>query len=299
MMRASLLGLALVSLCASAPHAAAPAARLITVAAGAADVARYPWLTIGTSFRPLAAAMPPPQGFTRRPVAADGYGAWLRGLPLRAEGTPVRSYKGDLIHPADDPRIAAVVELDVGARDWQQCSDSVIRLAAEWRWSIGKTDGLGYLFTSGDHATWANYAAGWRARWDDKIRKIIWTRSGRVDATYAAYRSYLGVVFVYAGTTALAREGREVARDDIAPGDFFIMPGSSGKGHAVQILDVATDAKGHRVALIGQGYMPAQDFQILRNSDTGSPWFSLDGDTVSTPFWLPFEWSMLRRWNAP
>jgi hypothetical protein len=43
--------------------------------------------------------------------------------------------------------------------------------------------------------------------------------------------------------------------------------------------------------------MPAQDFQVLRDhSGTGTPWFSLDGDSVDTPFWpVPFPWSSVRR----
>jgi hypothetical protein len=39
--------------------------------------------------------------------------------------------------------------------------------------------------------------------------------------------------------------------------------------------------------------MPAQDFQVLAHD--GDPWFSLDGDTVETPFWPAFSWAALRR----
>jgi hypothetical protein len=65
-------------------------------------------------------------------------------------------------------------------------------------------------------------------------------------------------------------------------------------GHAVLILDIAESKDGRRVALLGQGFMPAQDFHVLRAPD-GSPWFSLDGDNVETPFWKPFGWKSLRR----
>ncbi len=40
-----------------------------------------------------------------------------------------------------------------------------------------------------------------------------------------------------------------------------MQPGAPG--HAVLVLDLATDAQGHRVVLLGQGFMPAQSFSVL------------------------------------
>ena len=71
------------------------------------------------------------------------------------------------------------------------------------------------------------------------------------------------------------------------------MPG--GPGHVVLVLDVAGGPGGSRRALVGQGYMPAQDFQVLSPGD-GQPWFSLDGEALDTPFWTPFGWDTLRRY---
>ena len=55
------------------------------------------------------------------------------------------------------------------------------------------------------------------------------------------------------------------------------------------------NAEGHRVALVGQGFMPAQDFHVLSPGGAEAPWFPLEGDAVATPFWKPFPWSSLRR----
>jgi hypothetical protein len=63
----------------------------------------------------------------------------------------------------------------------------------------------------------------------------------------------------------------------------------------VLVLDVAANPEGRRVALLGQGFMPAQDFHVLSPGGDDAPWFPLDGDTVATPFWKPFPWSSLRR----
>ena len=52
---------------------------------------------------------------------------------------------------------------------------------------------------------------------------------------------------------------------------------------------------GEKVALLGQSFMPAQSFQVLRPSRDRT-WFSLaDEDGVQTPFWRRFPWSSLRR----
>jgi hypothetical protein len=258
-----------------------------------AELDRYPWLDAGARVRPLAEAFPPPPGYRRVPVAEGEFGAWLRGLPLRPPGTPVRSHRGALILPGNDRRLAAVVELDVGERDLQQCADTIIRLHAEWLWASGRRDEIAYRFVSGELATWTRYAAGYRARFDGPGRRTVtWTRRAAADGSRATFQAYLRLVFGWASTLSLDRYARRVPRAELRPGDFFVIGGSPG--HAVIVLDVAEDRAGRRVALIGQGFMPAQDLHLLRAPD-GGPWFRLDGDAVATPFWRPFSWSALRR----
>jgi hypothetical protein len=223
-------------------------------------------------------------------VESGTFGAWLRGLPLRPAGTPVRDFQGGQVLPAEDPRLAAVAELDVGTANLQQCADSIIRLHAEWLWAQGHKERIAYRFTSGDVATWSRYAAGERAKVSGS--KVKWVRSAPADSSRAAFRSYLELVFTYAGTLSLQAEKQRPARDAVRPGDFFVLGGSPG--HAVLVLDVAANAKGERVALLGQGFIPAQDFQVL-SSGPDSPWFSLQAEEVATPFWKPFPWSALRR----
>jgi len=250
----------------------------------------YRWLTADAHIERLDDRISPPRGAHRVAVAPGSFAAWLRGLPLRAPGTPVRSYRGDVLHDGNDRRIAAVVELDVGARDLQQCADAIMRLDAEWRYAAGKSDEIAYPLGHRQQLVWKRWAAGQRPHVGDRDQ-VSWVARARPDDSHQALRAYLDVVFTWAGTASLADATRPVPRAELRAGDFFIVGGHPG--HAVLVLDVAEDDRGHRWALIGQSFMPAQDFQVLAHD--GDPWFSLDEDTVATPFWPAFSWSALRR----
>jgi hypothetical protein len=276
---------------ASSGAAAAAAQAVVAVhVADDGDRARYPWLRPGAEVRPLEAAIAPPPGFARVPLEGNDFGAWLRTLPLRAAGSPVRSYRGDELLAPGDARLAAVAELDVGRVDLQQCADSIIRLHAEWLWSRGRQADIRYPVTSGDMAVWSRYAGGERPRIEPQ--KMRWEPGARADASRGAFGRYLDIVFGYAGTGSLAQRAGKRGRADVAPGDFFVLPGSPG--HAVLVLDMARDGAGRRLALLGQGYMPAQDFHVLAGPERG--WYSLEAEAVNTPFWpVPFPWTALRR----
>ena len=267
----------------SAPSATPPAAPPI-----ASWAHGYPWAGVPASADTLAKRFPTDAGFARIALDEASFGAFLRTLPLEPAATPVRSFRGDVILAGDDPRLAAVVAIDVGDRDLQQCADSVVRMHAEWRWAVGRKD-VSYKSLSGFAMGFDRYRRGDRFVLAGK--DLAWTSGARPDESHAAFRTYLDGVFTWANTTALARDAAKVARADLRPGDFFVLGGSPG--HAILVLDVEEDAQGHARALFGQGYMPAQSFQVVRVA--GSPWVSLDGDDVRTPFWAPFPWDSLRR----
>jgi hypothetical protein len=265
---------------------------------------RFPWLTGDEPVRALSGAIDVPPGFERIALSENSFGHWLRDLPLRPPGATVRAYDGRDLLSANDPRVAAVAELDVSPVDLQQCADSVIRLHAEWRWARGDRDEIGYHFLSGDYATFGRYAAGERPQVDGA--RVRWAAVAPANPSRASFRSYLDMVFNYASTISLALRQDAIERAEAMPGDFVVLPG--GPGHAILILDVARDARGRRVALLGQGFMPAQDFHVLSSGETLAqgdgkpndsviaPWFSLEAEAIDTPFWpQPFPWSSLRR----
>jgi hypothetical protein len=269
----------------------APAAPAITPRPPTADeLARYRWLEPGSSIRPLDATIAAPRGFARVPLAAGSFGAFLRSLPLLPDGSAVHAHDGRTILAGGDPRLTAVVAMDQGTRDLQQCADTAIRLHAEWLWSRSREGEIGYHFTSGDLSTWSAYAAGDRPV--VAARSVKWARNAAPSAGRTAFRAWLDLVFTYAGTVSLARETAKVERKDLRVGDVLVLPG--GPGHTVVVLDLAVDEKGRRRALLGQGFMPAQEAHVLASAP-GEPWFDLDGGIVDTPFWAPFPWSSLRR----
>lgn len=230
----------------------------LLTATSAPASAGYLWRNGAASDRTLESSVPVPEGFRRIPVREDSFAEWLRGLPMHPPGTPVRLHDGRL-KPAQVHHVA-VVDIDVGKRDLQQCADAVMRLRAEWLLSRGQ----GIAF---------NYTNGKRSRF-----------SG---GDYRSFQRYMTLVFAYAGTASLEREMIPVASAGMAIGDVFIKGGFPG--HAMLVADmIVNETTGEKRFLLLQSYMPAQDMHIVKNpaAGDGSPWFPLPllGPLV-TPEW--------------
>ncbi len=270
----------------------------ITTVAAASRASRpnparaYLWKKQNPRYEPLVSRLLAPAGTKRVAVTKGSYAWWLRHLPLRRKGTPVRAHDGALLLAAGDHRISAVVDLDLVPGDLQQCADSVLRLRAEYLFSRGRFDKISFRYTSGYRSSWLAWSRG--ARPVVTGNKVTTGGGGRADSSHAGFEGYLRNLFIYAGTVSLAREAARLEKQDIEIGDFFVLPG--GPGHAVLIVDLARAPDGRLYALLAQGFMPAQDFQVLRAAN-GSSWFALDSSSVGvdTPMWPTFPWSALRR----
>jgi hypothetical protein len=233
----------------------------------------------------------PPPGFRRVPEAAGSFGAWLRKLPLKPGRPPVRLFDGR--PKANQNAHWAVVDIDVGHGDLQQCADAVMRLRAEYLRSVGAENAICFRFTNGEPARWSAWRDGFRPR----VRgdRVTWLKSAARDGSYASFRRYLDMVFTYAGSASLERELDRVSDPRrVQAGDVFIQGGHPG--HAVLVVDVAEDAAGRRAVLLVQSYMPAQDIHVLRNpAARENPWYVITGDDpLLTPEW-EFPRGALRR----
>lgn len=272
-----------------------PALVLAVLSCAAAAEPRYAWREGAPAADSLAARIAPPAGFARMPVEPASFAAWLRGLPMKPAGAPVLLHTG-LPKPRQDVH-AAVIDIDVGKRDLQQCADAAMRLRAEWLYAAGRAGEIAFNDSgAGKPIAFARWAAGERPHASG--RALSWARGAAPDAGYASFRRYLDAVFTWAGTYSLEREMVRKPVDRLAAGDLFIKGGFPG--HAVLVADVVENrATGERRFLLLQSFMPAQEMHVLQNprSADGSPWYGLDfGEQLVTPEWV-FSRESLRAWR--
>ncbi|WAS97227.1 DUF4846 domain-containing protein [Nannocystis punicea] len=284
---------------AAAPTAPSPVPADTSSKPDVPPLTRYGWLTEAGGEPPareqLAAAIAPPAGARRVPLPEGSFGAWLRGLPLLPEGAPVLLYSGET--KGNQAAHFRVVDIDVGDRDLQQCADAVMRLRVEYQWAADQRRAIAFKLTDGTPWDFASYLGGTRL-------KLVGKKAERVPgsprpATRETLRGYMRTLFTYAGTASIAAElpRRELAQ--LTAGDVLVQGGFPG--HAVLVLDLAEDDQGQRYFLLGQSYMPAQQFHVLKNPSDGalSPWYRADSLKAGamTPEWGPFTDRDLRRFR--
>lgn len=242
----------------------------------------------------INSAISAPDGYERTEVPSNSFAEYLRKLPLKPAGTPVRQFDGEL--KGNQNVHVAVVDLPIGKKDLHQCADAAMRLRAEYLWKRGMYNQIHFNFTSGFRADYAKWMEGYRIVL--KGNDASWVNSTNPSNTYADFWKYMEMVFSYAGSLSLSKELKSVALDDMEIGDMFIRGGTPG--HVAVVVDMAVQPQsGQKLFLLAQSFMPAQEIEILKNpnSNSLSPWHSLDfkGD-LQTPEWL-FYRNELKRFN--
>jgi hypothetical protein len=232
----------------------------------------------------IAERIPVPAGFKRVEAEKGSFADWLRHLPLKAGRPEVRLYNGKL--KGNQNVHFAVVNIDVGNTDIQQCADAVMRMRAEYLYSVKDYEHLHFNFTSGHSVGFQKWSQGYRTV--IKGNKVSWVKSAAPGDSYKIFKSYCNTIFNYAGTSSLSKELKPVPDvRDIKAGDVFIVGGFPG--HAVLVVDVCVNKiSGEKLFLIQQSYMPAQEVHILKNYNNTalSPWYSIDfGTELETPEW--------------
>ncbi len=225
-----------------------------------------------------------PTEFYRVNPDVNSFAYYLQNFPLKPDGTKVHYFNGQEKHT--QTYHAAILDIDVGERDLQQCADAVMRLRAEYLYHQKKYNDIHFNFTNGFLADYSTWRSGRRIQ--VKGNKVTWYESNQESESYKSFRKYLDMVFSYAGTLSLSKELNSKPIADINIGDVFIQGGSPG--HAVLVMDVAIhEDTGEKIFLLAQSYMPAQDIHLLKNKSNNSidPWYTvLDiKETLNTPEW--------------
>ncbi|MGB1217145.1 MAG: DUF4846 domain-containing protein [Saprospiraceae bacterium] len=253
----------------------------------------YPWLENYDINSALINRFALPEGYKRIEYPKNSMADWLRHLPLKPKGTKVLLHNGS---PKYGNVHEAVVDIDTGKRDLQQCADAVMRLKAEYHYSRKEYDKIHFNFTSGDNVKFDDWRQG-RKPIIKGNRVAFSAKNNAANNSYSNFKKYMIQIFTYAGTASLSKELKRISLSDIQPGDVFIQGGFPG--HAITVMDVAENAEGKRIFMLSQSYMPAQDIHILKNPMNGrmSPWYDADfGASLSTPEWT-FEKSDLMRFR--
>lgn len=222
-----------------------------------------------------------PEGFNRVTVEEGSFGAFIRDYPLLPHGTEVHLYDGSV--KASQDGSLAVFDLPVISKnDVQQCADSVMRLYAEYFWQKGAYDKIKFHFVNGFLCDYDSYRGGKRVKVDGN--NVTWQNTAGPDDSYETFENYLYIVFAYSSTLSMKEESRPVDIKDVRIGDMFLRAGSPG--HVVMVADVCEDADGNKAFLLAQGYMPAQQFHLLKNPlHPDDPWYYVDEITypLATP----------------
>jgi hypothetical protein len=222
----------------------------------------------------------PPKDFEWINEQPETFGYFIENFPLKKYGSQILKYDGSPI--ATQNLHEAVFDIDTGNLDLQQCADAVIRLHAEYLYKNKRFNEIKYHFTSGDLLSWSDYKNGTRVFVNGN--SVSFRKTAPADDSYQNFRSYLDLIYTYAGTISLTNyETKPVTKtENLKTGDILITPGSPG--HMVFIAGVAKNKDGKQVFLLGEGFTPAQSIHILSNpfNPNLSPWYELDTTSEET-----------------
>lgn len=218
-----------------------------------------------------------PEGFDR--TIGNEYENYIRNIELLPDNSPVILYDGS--KKSNQNVHLAVLNIDVGNKNLQQCADSALRIRCEYLFSTQNFDQINYHLTNGFEFPYIKYREGYRLKINGNNTWL--EKSSSFDDSYDTFRNYLETLFCYAGTRSLDNESKSISKEEMQIGDIFIKGGSPG--HCVIVMDICINENGDKMFILGQGYMPAQQIHILKNSDSNNPWYSLNN--LEYPFRTP------------
>ncbi|MBC7866996.1 MAG: hypothetical protein H7X88_05625 [Gloeobacteraceae cyanobacterium ES-bin-316] len=210
-----------------------------------------------------------PAGFKRDLADSASFTYWLRKLRLKKDPT-VYLYDGS--PKANQQAQYAVIDLSVGNKNLQQCADAVMRMRAEYLFSIKQFEAIRFIDNEG------------------------FSYNFQQPYTHENLLRYLQKVFGMCGTASLARQMKKINTEAMRAGDVWVRGGFPG--HEVMVVDMASNTKGEKIYLLAQSYMPAQDIHILKNPQNShdDPWYYVSKENLlETPEYI-FKSTELKTW---
>ncbi|TGL38948.1 DUF4846 domain-containing protein [Leptospira perdikensis] len=223
---------------------------------------------------------PPPDGFQRVSFPNDSFATYLQNFPLKPQGSSVLLYDG---RTKTNQVYAAVLDFPLLREDLIQCADAVMKLRAEYFYSLKEYDKIQFKISNGMDVGFSRFAKGERVQ--VKGNKTNWkTGKFKKGTGRDVFDEYLRFIYSYAGTISLKSELKKKQINELKPGDVWIEAGSPG--HVVLIVDQVTGKDGQTLFLLAQSYMPSQEMHILKSENKYSPWFAIPkNQTFQTPEW--------------
>jgi hypothetical protein len=213
--------------------------------------------------------IPLPAGHVRKIIIPNTFTDFLKKIKLKKNKT-VFLFNREL--KKNQTAQFAVLDIPIGDKDLQQCADAVIRLRASFLFNQKRYNEILFIDNNGKSFPF------------------------RPPYTIGNFDKYLFQVFGNCGSASLAKQLQSKKLNDIKPGDVFIRGGFPG--HAVIVMDVASNKNGETIFLLAQSYMPAQDIHFLKNpiNQNLSPWYSISSsDKIITPEYIFYQ-NELKKW---
>lgn len=248
---------------------------------------------VNPSGKTLAKRILTPKGYKRIKAKKGSFEAFIRNYKLKPDGSPVLLYDGR--EKGNQSAHIAVFRLPIESEDLQQCADSIMRVYGEYYYGKKAYDKITFPLGNGFIADFDKWRRGYSISVSGN--KIAWVYSSKNDSNYDSFKRFMRIVFAYSGTLNMDYSSKKIKLSEARVGDIFVRGGSPG--HVVMIADICKNKKGKKAYLLAQGYLPAQEFQLLKNPlHEDDPWYY--EDEIKYPLRTPeysFDKGSLRRYK--
>lgn len=149
---------------------------------------------------------------------------------------------------------AGVIDMPL-LSNYEQCADMTMRMRAEYLWQRGSYSKIHFTDVNGKLH---RYGGG---------------------ASRKAFEKYMKRMYGICSTFSVYHETEVRHVSDMQPGDILVYKARKieGMGHALLVVDVATNTKGQKAILCIEGNTPAREAHVVRNlNPLRKAWFVLD-----------------------